>query len=167
MKHLLPLILILTLRCGGGSSDTTHIPPDPINIPEVALTPDTDHELTYQLMAQREFKYVEGCVYELWPDGRDIDEIVFLFSSLYGTGEAILAGNSQRFEQISESENRPTLKGTKTFVHGNDAYEVTTVVTFESMHDMEEVWDLSGTLTFVERATGKTVRIEVQGDEGC
>ena len=167
MKYLLPLILMLTLSCGGESSERTDISPDPINTSEVLPTQNTDHELTYQVMAQLEPDYVEGCGYRLWPDGRDINQIVFLFSSHYGTGEAILGGNSQRFEKISESENKPTLKGTKSFVHGNDAYEVTTVVTFEGMHDMEEGWVLSGTVTFVERATGKKIRIAVQGDQGC
>ena len=167
MKFLISLLVLLSVGWSGNHLARQGLPAATQRPAETSTVPDTSEAPDYRLMPLGEVKFVEGCAYSLWPEGGSIQRLVFLFSSHHGTGEAFLDGRAQSFELISESDGRPTLGGTKTFVHQNETYDVTTVVTFEGMHFQEEVWDLSGKVTFRERVSGKTITVAIAGDQGC
>ena len=166
MKLIVPFVL-LVLTCNHTATAPATKPSKASTDRDNIASPAETDNLFFTLVDQNDFRAFEGCCYLLWPEGGSYEKALFGFSFHYGTGEALLDGTTQIFEKVSETEVAESLGAVKTFIHTNDLYEVTTTVTFDSMHIYEEAWYLSGTVTFRELATGATLRVSVLGDQGC
>lgn len=165
---MLPLLL---LACSAGKNlppgEATSAPPATQPAPGVTPEPIASGDVSYKLMGYDEFRTVEGCMYTFWPEDKTIGQFVFGFSSRNEGAEGTFGGQLERLEKVSGSFAPGEVNTTRTFVHANDDYEVTSEVTYERPHVGEEGWDLSGTLVIREKGTGKMQRILVLGGEGC
>ncbi len=158
MKTLLTVLPLLLLACGSRVNvppgEATSAPPATQPAPVGSPEPIARGDVSYELMTYDEFRTVEGCMYMFWPEDKTIGQFVFGFSSKNEGAEGTFGGQLERLEKISGSFAPGEVNTTRTFVHANDDYEVTSEVTFERMHVGEEVWDLSGTIVILEKATG-------------
>ena len=116
-------------------------------------------------MAPNQLREVEGCTYLLWPKNGTSERYVYGFNYGEGPAEGMFGGNFQTLEVVSEEEGENE-NGPVTFVHRNDAYEVTTTVTRE-VQTSPELWEISGEISVRERDSGKTLRMRVLGEQGC
>ena len=170
MKTLLQLFPLLLLACTAGEDvppgEATSAPPVTRPAPGVTPQPATSGNLDYRLMSLEELREVEGCTFLLWPEDESAGHYVYGFNYGEGPAEGIFGDSFQTLEVVSENNNEDDINAPETFVHANDDYEVTTTVTRERQID-GELWELSGEVLVRERATGKILKVQVLGEQGC
>ena len=170
MKTLLHLIPLFLLACSAGEDlppgDAASAPPVTRPAPGVTPQPVSSGDLDYRLMSLEELREVSGCTFLLWPEYESAGHYIYGFNYGEGPAEGMFGGSFQTLEVVSENDNDDDGNAPETFVHANDDYEVTTTVTRERQID-SELWELSGTIVVRERATGKTLRVRVLGEQGC
>ena len=165
MRYLQLLILLCLVSCGG---ETTNPPPAQeaprVTAPAPGTAPQNavSGDLPFTLLGLGDFRSVEGCTVLLRPEGTDAERYVYGFNYAEGPAEGIF----EKDFQTLEVEREETDGNTSTYVHTNDAYEVTTTLNREIQVD-NELWEVSGTVTVRNRQTGKTVRVRVLGEQGC
>ncbi|THH37827.1 hypothetical protein [Neolewinella litorea] len=164
---LLPFLLLTS--CASEASDATQEgDPDQTSQPAPGTRPQpvVSGGIRYQLMVLDDLRDVKGCTFLLRPE--DAEEGLYLYGFNYGEGpgEGLFGGSFQTLETVSEEEGNADGGGPITFVHANDAYEVTTTVTQERQVD-SELWEVSGTVTIRDRESGASLRVRVVGEQGC
>ncbi|PPK87270.1 hypothetical protein CLV84_0208 [Neolewinella xylanilytica] len=170
MKTLFCLIPLLFFACGPGAElppgDVESAPPATQPAPGATPQPEVSGDIDYSLLTPGQLREVEGCTYLFWPENGTSDRYVYGFNYGEGPAEGFFGGAFQTLEVVSEEETEGSVSGPVTFVHENDDYQVTTTVTRERQID-NELWELSGTVVVRDRASGKTLRIRVLGEQGC